>query len=303
MNNLKEKIIQLKEKENAIIVAHYYCSDEVQDVADYVGDSYYLSKVARDSQNETIVFCGVEFMAESAKVLSPDKMILMPDKTAGCPMAEMAIPKDVQKVREKYDDLAVVCYINSTLEVKAVSDVIVTSSNAVEIVKKLKEKNIFFIPDKNLGSFIAGHCPDKNFILHDGYCHVHTSIEKDKLLQAKDAHKDALVLSHPECSEEILELSDYIGSTSGIIEFATKSNAKEFIICTELGILFELKNKNEGENKKFYSVGHRQFCQNMKKLSLEKIYDCLVNKNNQIKVDHDLSEMSKKALQRMHELA
>ncbi|MDR2458296.1 MAG: quinolinate synthase NadA [Clostridiales Family XIII bacterium] len=296
-----EKIKELKEREDVLILAHYYTNDEVQDIADYLGDSYYLNKIARDSDKQKIVFCGVEFMAESSKVLSEEKTILLPDITADCPMAKMVIPEDIKNIRAKYDDLAVVCYINSTLEAKANSDVIVTSSNALKIVSKLPNKNIFFIPDENLGKYIAKNLPEKNFIFHDGYCHVHTSIEKNKLIEAKKNHREAKVLSHPECRTEILELSDYIGSTSGIIDYAIKSDKKEFIICTELGILHYLHKKTKG--KKFYSVGHRQFCPSMKKISLDNIINSLENNIYDITVDRDLAENAARALMKMHELA
>jgi quinolinate synthase len=296
------EIKALKAEKDAVIVAHYYTPPETQQLADFIGDSYYLSKVAKNANHKTIVFCGVEFMAEAAKVLSPEKMVLLPDRTADCPMAEMAGPKDIEKIRAEYpDDLAVVCYINSTLAAKAKSDVIVTSSNAVEIVSKLKEKNIFFIPDKNLGNFVAKNVPSKNFIFHDGFCHVHTSIEKEKLLLAKEKHPEAKVLSHPECNPEILELSDYIGSTSGIIKEAVNNPANEFIICTEMGVFFDLKEKTDG--KKFYSVGHRQLCPSMKKITPEKILAALKNEQFQIEVDNDLAEGAKRALNKMHELA
>jgi quinolinate synthase len=299
---IAEEINRLRE--DALIVAHYYVPGEVQKLADATGDSYYLSKVVRDSAKKKIVFCGVSFMAESAKAMSPEKVILLPDLTAGCPMADMVIPEDIRNVRENFrrsDDLAVVCYINSGLDAKAESDVIVTSSNAVKVVSKLPQKNIYFVPDENLGRYVASKLPEKNLILHDCYCHVHTSIERARLLEAKRLHPSALVLSHPECREEILEISDYIGSTSGIINEAVKSPAAEFIICTEMGVFFDLEKRTEG--KKFYSVGHRQLCPSMKKITLEKVLSALKKNEYEVEVDTTLARKAARALEKMHEFA
>jgi quinolinate synthase len=298
---LVEQIRHLREQKDAVIVAHYYTPGEVQDLADFTGDSYYLSKVAKNSNHKLIVFCGVEFMAESAKVLSPEKTVLLPDLTADCPMAEMATPEDVADIRAQYGDLAVVCYINSTLAVKAVSDVVVTSSNATEVVSKLPQKNIYFLPDKNLGRYVASKLPEKNFIFHDGYCHVHTSIEIERLNEAKAKYPEALVLTHPECNPEVVAASDYVGSTSGIIKYARDAAANEFIICTEMGVFFDLARKAPG--KKFYSVGHRQLCPSMKKISLEKVYESLANETHAVEVDQEMAAGAAKALSKMHELA
>ena len=240
-------------------------------------------------------------MGESAKILNPDKLVLMPDNLANCPMAHMADIDYIEKLRKEYDDLAVVCYINSTAELKVHSDVCVTSSNALKIVKALPNKNIFFIPDENLGRYIASLVPEKNFIFNDGFCHVHKSITKENVLKAKKAKPDALVLVHPECTMDVLELSDYIGSTSGIIDYATNSDAKEFIICTEMGVLHQLTLKNP--DKKFYSVGIRQFCPNMKKVTLEKVRDVLINENNAVAVSDEVRKKAGIPLARMLELA
>ena len=229
---IREEIEQLKKEKNAVILAHYYVRPEVQEIADYVGDSFYLSKVAVGLKEKTIVFCGVSFMGESAKILNPEKTVLMPDMAADCPMAHMASAETIEKIRSEYDDLAVVCYINSTAELKRHSDVCVTSSNAVKIVKALPNKNIFFIPDRNLAHYIAGLVPEKNFIYNEGFCIVHEYMEVEEIQEAKAAHPEAEVLSHPECPAKVLELSDFVGSTSEIIAQAGKSDAKEFIICT-----------------------------------------------------------------------
>ncbi len=301
MESVLDQIKRLKKEKNAVILAHYYVNDEVQDIADYIGDSYYLSKKATEVSEQVIVFCGVSFMGESAKILNPDKLVLMPDNLANCPMAHMADIDYIEKLRKEYDDLAVVCYINSTAELKVHSDVCVTSSNALKIVKALPNKNIFFIPDENLGRYIASLVPEKNFIFNDGFCHVHKSITKENVLKAKKAKPDALVLVHPECTMDVLELADYIGSTSGIIDYATNSDAKEFIICTEMGVLHQLTLKNP--DKKFYSVGIRQFCPNMKKVTLEKVRDVLINENNAVAVSDEVRKKAGVPLARMLELA
>ncbi|KAB1439445.1 quinolinate synthase NadA [Candidatus Galacturonibacter soehngenii] len=301
MDNIQEEINQLKQEKDAVILAHYYVADEIQDIADYIGDSYYLSEIATKLPQKTICFAGVKFMGESAKILCPDKTVLLPEVLADCPMANMAEEEKILKIREQYKDLAVVCYINSSARLKTFSDVIVTSSNALKIVKALPQKNIYFIPDENLGRYIASQVPDKNFIFNKGFCHVHTSITKENVLKAKAAKPNMEILVHPECKMEILELADYIGSTSGIINYATKSEKKEFLICTELGILHDLKKKNP--EKSFYSVGHRQFCPNMKKITLQKIKDSLQSMKTEVKIDEDLRIKAYRPLIRMLELA
>ena len=274
---------------------------QVQEIADYVGDSYYLAKVALKESKDVICFAGVSFMGESAKILNPDRTVIMPDQLADCPMAHMVDLDKIQKVRDEYDDLAVVCYINSTAEIKSYSDVCVTSSNAMKIVKSLPQKNIFFIPDENLGRYIGSKLPEKNFIYNDGFCHVHTSITADNVKKAKEAHPDAEILVHPECTMDVVELADYVGSTSGIIDYATASDADKFIICTEMGVLYELKQKNP--NKTFYSVGHRQFCPNMKRITLENVRDTLRDMKNQVELDETLRLDAKKALDEMLRIA
>lgn len=301
MKDLQERIEKLKKEKNAVILAHYYVHDEVQQVADYIGDSFYLSKIATSVDADTIVFCGVSFMGESAKILNPEKTVLMPDETADCPMAHMADPSYIEELRKQYEDLAVVCYINSTAELKCYSDVCVTSSNAMKIVKKLPNKNIFFIPDENLGRYIASQVPEKNFIFNDGYCHVHAAISPREVMAAKKSHPEAKFLVHPECKQEVLALADFIGSTSEIIDYAGTCDAKEYIIGTELGVLYELKQKNP--EKTFYSAGSVQCCPNMKKISLEKIIHVLETGDNAVSVTDELREKANAPLNRMLELA
>lgn len=299
--NIKEEIEQLKQEKDFVILAHYYVDGKVQEIADYVGDSYYLSKVATEISNQNILFAGVSFMGESAKILNPEKNVYMADSTADCPMAHMVDIDRIEQVKAEYEDVAVVCYVNSTAEIKTHSDVCVTSSNAVKVVKNLKNKYIFFIPDNNLGHYVAQQVPEKEFIFHDGFCHVHKSIEANLVQNAKKIHPEALVLAHPECTWDVLELADFVGSTSQIIDYATESSHEKFIICTEMGVFYELSQKNP--DKKFYSVGHRQFCPNMKKISLEKVVEVLRNPANEVVLERETIEKANVPLERMLKLA
>ncbi len=297
IDNIKNKIEELKKEKDIAVLAHYYTDGQIQALADYVGDSYYLSKIATEIPQQTILFCGVSFMGESAKLLNPGKTIIMPDSYADCPMAHMADIDEIEEVRKKHKDAAVVCYVNSTAEIKAHSDVCVTSANALKIVKALPNETVYFIPDGNLGRYLAGKIPEKNFILSDGFCHVHTSITRENVERAKQLHPQAIVLAHPECTWDVLEISDYIGSTSGIIEYATKSEGEVFIICTEMGVLYELELKNP--QKKFYSVGHRQFCPNMKRITPEKILEQLQSMSNVVELDEEMYDKANRPLERM----
>lgn len=296
MNKI-ELIKDLKKKKKAVILAHYYTEDEIQKIADYIGDSYFLSKKAKELKEQVIVMCGVYFMGESVKLLNPNKKVIIPDKSADCPMAHMATLKSINEMRKKYEDLSVVCYVNSTVQLKALSDVCVTSANAVDIVKKLPNRNIFFIPDKYLGNFVASKVPEKNIIINDGYCPIHDRVEVKDIIELKEKYPQALVMVHPECSQEILELADYIGSTSGIIDFVSKSKNQDFIICTEIGILYELKNKNP--NKNFYSPKNKMECLDMKKITLDKIIQVLETEENEIILDLEVAERAKKPLEKM----
>lgn len=301
MDNIIQKIEQLKKEKNAVILAHYYCPGDVQALADHVGDSFYLAKVAKGTSADIIVFAGVKFMGESAKILNPDKKVLMPAADADCPMAHMATVEDVAKVRAQYPDAAVVCYINSTAELKCVSDVCVTSANAPKIAKALPNKRIMFIPDDNLGKHISKTVTDKEFIFNNGYCPIHAAFDEEELLSEKAAHPDAVVCSHPESRECILKHSDYIGSTSGIIKYVTDSDAKEFIICTEVGIDYELTTKNPG--KKFYYVGAKCVCKDMKLNTPESILRVLETEENEVLISDEIREKALIPLERMLELA
>lgn len=297
----KKKIAELKKEKDAVILAHYYVDGEIQEIADYVGDSYYLAEIATKLSESTIIFCGVSFMGESAKILNPEKKVVMADQYADCPMAHMVDLDNIKKVREQYPDVAVVCYVNSTAEIKTASDVCVTSSNALKIVKKLDNQDIYFIPDENLGRYIAKQLPQKHFIFNDGFCHVHKSIHREELQKAKEAHPEALILAHPECTEEILELADFIGSTSQIIDYATASTHSTFLICTEMGIFYELMQKNP--DKKFYSVGHRQFCPNMKRIKPEGVIQALETLAPEVVLDEEIRKKANLPLKKMLELA
>lgn len=297
MNQLVEEINKLKKEKNAIILAHYYVPDEVQEVADYVGDSFYLAKVAVKTDADVLVFAGVSFMGESARILNPEKTVLMPDLTADCPMAHMAEAKKIEEMRKKYEDLAVVCYINSDGILKELSDVCVTSANAVDIVKKLPNQHIYFIPDQNLGSFVARQVPEKHIILNDGYCPIHKNISAEQVKRSKELHPDAEFLVHPECTAEVLALADYVGSTSQIIQYAGESEKKEFLIGTEDGVLYELRVKNP--DKHFYPATIGQCCPGMKLNTLEKLLACLKENSNQVEVSEKLMENAKRPLDRM----
>ena len=298
---IADKIKEIKEKKNAVILAHYYVSDEVQEIADYIGDSFYLSKVAKETDAEIIVFCGVSFMGESAAILNPDKKVLMPDMKADCAMAHMVNLDKVSELREKYDDLAVVCYINSTAEIKTYSDVCVTSANAVKVVKNLPNEHIFFIPDGNLGRYVKEQVPEKNVILNDGYCPIHAAMTKEEVWQVKEEHPNAKFLVHPECVKELLDEADYIGSTSGIIDFVSKDDMEEYIIGTEIGVLYELKKRNP--DKKFYTLSKQPICADMKFITLEKVLEVLECETNVVAVDEKMRQKALVPLERMLELA
>lgn len=297
---ITEEIQHWKKKRNAVILAHYYVSEAVQELADYVGDSFYLSKIAVGLKETTIVFCGVSFMGESAKILNPHKTVLMPDATADCAMAHMATPETIQAMREKYEDLAVVCYINSTADLKRHSDVCVTSANAVQIVRSLPNHNIFFIPDRNLARFVAQQAPEKHIVLNEGYCPIHEEIALQQVQDLKKVHPSAKILVHPECTQAVCDLADYIGSTSGIIAYATANPAEEFIVCTEIGVDYELKKRNPG--KKFYFPKTEPVCHDMKSITPEKILQVLKTGENEVSVDESLRESSKKPLEMMLKL-
>ncbi len=300
-NEILKRIEQLRKEKDVVLLAHYYVDGEVQRISDYVGDSFYLAKVATQVTQQNILFCGVKFMGESAKLLNPSKNVIMADDYADCPMAHMITAEKIREVKKQYDDLSVVCYVNSTADAKSESDVCVTSSNALKVVKNIKEKNIFFVPDNNLGRYIAAQLPEKNFIFNDGFCHVHKSIYLESVLEAKELHPNAIILTHPECTMDVVEISDYVGSTSQIIDYATNSDADEFIICTEMGVFYELQMKNP--KKKFYPAAYRQFCPNMKKVTIDKVLEALENMGPYVELPDEIMEKAANPLFKMLELA
>ena len=299
--DIREKIEQLKQEKDAVILAHYSVAPEVQAIADYVGDSFYLSKLAAGLPNKILVFCGVSFMGESGKLLSPDKTVLMPDRDADCPMAHMVVQETVQEARKAYEDLAVVCYVNSTAEIKSWADVCVTSSNAVQIVKNLPNEHILFIPDKNLARHVAQQVPEKHIIISDGYCPVHENMKAAEIKEQKALHPQAKVLAHPECNPQVLGLADHIGSTSGIIGYVAESGEKEFIIATEEGVLYELQNKCPEAS--FYFAETRPVCEGMKRITLEGIAHVLKTGENEVCVEDVYAAPAGDTLKRMLELA
>ena len=297
----QEEIAKLKAEKGAVILAHYYVEPAVQEVADYIGDSFYLSKLAQGLPNPTIIYCGVHFMGESGKLLSPDKQVLMPEPHADCPMAHMVRKEDVERYRQEYPDLAVVCYINSTAEIKTWSDVCVTSANAVKVIRNLPNHDILFIPDQNLGAYVAQQLPEKNIMVVDGCCPIHNRISANELRELKAAHPQAELLVHPECPKEVREMADFVGSTSGIIQYATESTCTAFIIGTETGVSYDLEKKNP--NKTFYFPKTTPVCPDMKTITLDKILHVLKTGENPVSVSEEVASSAGLPLERMLKLA
>lgn len=299
--NKKARIEKLKQEKEAIILAHFYVDEEVQNVADYIGDSFYLAKIAKETKAKIIVFAGVEFMGESAKILNPQKKVLLPDLHADCPMAHMVTIEEIEEMRRRYDDLAVVCYINSTAEIKTHADVCVTSANAVDIVKKLPQKNIFFIPDQNLGDFVRQQVPQKNIITNYGHCPRHTIITLQDVLQAQARYPQARLAVHPECTKDVLLQADYVGSTSGIINYVVNTPAQEFIIGTVDGVFAKIHAL--APDKILHPVIENQICPNMKKVTLDKIIDVLENESNEVILEANFMDQAMQPLEKMLLLA
>lgn len=298
---LIQEIQALKQKRDAVIVAHSYQIGEVQDVADMVGDSFALSKFCAEDPHPVIVFCGVKFMAESAKILSPQKTVLLPEISAGCPMADMVNPENIDMMRAEHPGAAVVCYVNTTAETKAKCDICCTSSNALNVIRSLPQKDIIFMPDKNLGGYIAQQVPEKNIILWPGYCITHERTTVADVNQARASQPDALLLAHPECPAAVVAEADFVGSTKQIIDYAKDSEAQKFIIGTEMGIFHQLQ--NDSPSKQFYLLSSGLICPNMKKTKLESVYESLKNMQYQIELDPDIIEKARASLERMLEVA
>ncbi len=299
-NELIEKIKKLKQQHNAVILAHNYQPPEIQDLADFGGDSLGLSIKAAETDAHVIVFCGVLFMAETAAILSPDKTVLLPDEQAGCPMADMINAEQLRQLKQKHPGALVVCYVNSSAEVKAESDYCCTSANAVEVVDLLpKDKQIIFVPDQHLGRFVIERTK-RDLILWPGYCHVHVVITQEDIKNAKVKHPDAIVMTHPECTEPVKDLSDELLSTGQMLRYAKQSDAEKFIIATETGIIHTLKTQNP--RKEFFPATDNAICPNMKKISLEKILWSLQDMQYKVTVPQEVRIKAKKALDRMVEI-
>lgn len=273
IKDLQREILRLKKEKNAVILAHCYQSHDILECADYVGDSFGLAQRACETDAQTVVMCGVRFMAETVKILCPEKRVLLPEADAGCPMAEMITPEKLRELREKYPEHAVVAYINTTAELKTLCDVCVTSSSAAKIIGKIPQDKILFIPDKNLGSYIAAQCPDKEIVTVEGCCPVHAEMTKEDVEKAKAAHPNALLLVHPECRKEVVERADFVGSTTEIMSYAKNSPAKEFIIATENSIVQHLG--IDCPEKKFYPLSKFFICKNMQLTKLASLFHCL----------------------------
>jgi quinolinate synthase len=297
INELQQEILRLKKEKNAMVFAHYYQRLEVQDVADKVCDSFQMAKLAMESDADIIVICGVHFMAESAKILNPSKKVLIPVPDAGCPMADMVTPEDVLKLRAEHPNAAVMCYVNSSAAVKAVSDICCTSSSAIRVAKSLDAKEIIFVPDMHLGKFTSLNVPEKEFIFHNGFCPTHHKIKAEDVLAAKAAHPGAKFTVHPECRDEVVALADHVGSTAEIIDYVRSTDAEEFIIGTEEGIIDRLR--RELPNKKIFAASASFVCPNMKKTHLEDLYECLRDEKFEIKMTDDEISKAKQSLDRM----
>ncbi len=302
LKDIQNEIIRLKKEKDICILAHSYQSEDILEVADFAGDSYALSVKASKVPNKTLIMCGVRFMAETAKLLSPDKTVYLANPDAGSPMAEQFSKEYIQKLRdEEYKDYAVVAYINTTTDLKTVCDVCVTSSSAVKIVNKMPEKDILFIPDCNLGSFVAENCPDKNVKLLNGGCPVHAAITKEEVLAAKNKHPEALLLVHPECKKEVTALADFAGSTADIMNFAKNSDAKEFIIGTENSIVQHLQIMCP--DKKFYAMSKNLICNDMKLTTIMDVYNTVMGVGGEeIILSDDTIEKAVKCINKMIEL-
>ena len=294
-----EEIIKLKKKHNSIILVHNYQIPEVQDIADFLGDSLELAKKATTTDADNIIFCGVDFMAESAKILNPDKNVIIPDKNAKCPMAGMVDPVDLKKLKHEHPDAEVVAYINTTIETKTLSDICCTSANGVNVVKSLSSDKVIFVPDKNLGAYIKRYIDDKEIIIWPGLCPTHHRIRKKQILDLKESHPEAEILVHPECRPEIIDIADHAFSTNGMVNYAKSSDIKEFIIGTEKEMCYRLKKENP--EKEFYPI-KSAICPNMKKITMEKVLNSLKTLEPKVEFSEEIMQKARKPLQRMMEI-
>lgn len=294
---LVEKINELKKQKNAIVLAHCYQNVEIDEVADYVGDSLQLSRLAAQTDADVIVFAGVYFMAETAKILSPNKKVLLPKIEAGCRMSDMLDLQQIREFKKMYPNLPVVCYVNSSADVKAEADICCTSANAVQIVKSLNVPKILFAPDKYLGTYVGNQLQNVEVITYPGYCPTHLAILVEDVEKMKQEYPNAKVLAHPECHQAVTALADYIGSTTGIMKYAKESDAKEFIIVTEKGVVDRLS--RDYKDKKFYLVSKKAVCPNMKMNTLDDVLRVLETEENEVIVDEETARMARQSIERM----
>ena len=301
MSELAAKINRLKKEKNAVILAHCYQNAEIDEVADFVGDSLYLSQMAANTDADIIVFAGVYFMAQTAKILSPDKKVLLPRVEAGCAMADMINLEQLRNFKAKNPGIPVVCYINSTAEVKSECDICCTSSNALKIVESLKAPKVLFLPDQYLGKWVESKLDGVEVITYNGYCPIHHRIFAEDVQKARKDYPDAKILTHPECRKEVTELSDYVGSTTGIMKYASESSAKNFVIATEKGVVDRLC--RDCPEKNFVLIKENLLCDSMKCTTLDDIYNALLNEKYEITVDKELSEKALSCIDRMLEVS
>lgn len=299
--NLVEEIKRLKVEKNAVILAHYYQSPEVQDIADHIGDSLALSIAAQKTDAEVIVFCGVHFMAETAKIISPNKIVLLPELEAGCPMADMIDGDDVIAYKEANPGAKVMCYVNSTAAVKAVSDICVTSTNAMKIAEHFVGEKMLYVPDQNLGEYLNKQVEGLDLDLWPGHCCIHNNIKVQQVEKMCAEYPDAQLIVHPECNPKVVALADYVGSTQGLLNYVKNSDHSSFIVGTEMGILHQMELQTEG--KEFHLLTERLLCKNMKKTNLDKVYNVLNEMTNQIEIEENTLVAAKRAVERMLELS
>lgn len=299
-DELVAELNELRQQRKAVLLVHNYQNPEVQDVADFLGDSLGLSRQAAATDAAVIVFCGVHFMAQTAKLLSPDKVVLLPDLGAGCPMADMITPELLCKFKAEHPGAPVVAYVNTTAEVKAESDICCTSANAVQVIQSLPDEKILFVPDQYLAHWVAAQAPDKEIIPYGGFCPTHARINPKEIVQAKAEHPQAKVVGHPEAPPDILALCDAVRSTSGMVKYAQEDPASEFIIATECGMVYRLQ--KDAPNKTFYSLPSIT-CPNMKKTTLEKVVRVLRELDNQIEIPEEIASKARRAVQRMVEIS
>lgn len=299
--NLVQEIKRLKIERNAVILAHYYQSPEIQDIADHIGDSLALSIAAQNTSADVIVFCGVHFMAETAKIISPEKTVLLPELEAGCPMADMIDSDDVKAYKAANPGAKVMCYVNSTADVKAVSDICVTSTNAMKIAENFVGEQMLYVPDQNLGEYLNNQVEGLDLDLWPGHCCIHNNIKPTQVELMKAQYPDAKLIVHPECNPKVVALADYVGSTQGLLNYVKNSDDTSFIVGTEKGILHQMELQTEG--KEFHLLTERLLCKNMKKTNLDKVYNVLNTMTNQIEIEEQTLKAAKRAVERMLELS